>query len=65
LAKNNPKIYEFLKDKHLENLNRAHLTLAHTRSHGFNAVIDYGLWRHKNAPVELKALLYSDKMAAF
>ncbi|MCI42860.1 RNA ligase, partial [Trifolium medium] len=55
---------EFLKDKHLENLNRAHLTLAHT-SHGINAVADYGLWQHKNAPVELTALLYSDNMAAF
>ncbi|GAU14656.1 hypothetical protein TSUD_97200, partial [Trifolium subterraneum] len=65
LAKNNPKIDEFLKDKHLENLNRAHLTLAHTRSHGIDAVADYGLWRHKKAPVELTALFYSDKMAAF
>ncbi|CAJ2654356.1 unnamed protein product [Trifolium pratense] len=65
LAKNNPKIDEFLKDKHLENLNRAHLTLAHKRSHGIKAVADYGLWLHKKAPVELTALLYSDKMAAF
>jgi hypothetical protein len=65
LAKNNPEIDEFLKDKHLENLNRAHLTLAHTRSHGIKAVADYGMWLHKKAPVELTALLYSDKMAAF
>nr|XP_027191505.1 tRNA ligase 1 isoform X2 [Cicer arietinum] len=65
LAKNNPKIDTFLKDKHLENLNRAHLTLAHKRSHGIKAVADYGLWLHKMVPVELTALLFSDKMAAF
>ncbi|XP_050894247.1 tRNA ligase 1 isoform X2 [Lathyrus oleraceus] len=64
-AKNNPKIDAFLRDKHLENLNRAHLTLAHKRSHGIKAVADYGLWLHKEVPVELTALLFSDKMAAF
>lgn len=65
LAKNNPKIDEFFKDKNLDKLNRAHLTLAHKRSHGIKAVADYGLWLHKKAPVELMALLFSDKMAAF
>ncbi|KEH30066.1 RNA ligase, putative [Medicago truncatula] len=65
LAKNNPKIDEFFKDKNLDKLNRAHLTLAHKRSHGIKAVADYGLWLHKKAPVELTALLFSDKMAAF
>lgn len=65
LAKNNSKIDEFLKDKNLEKLNRAHLTLAHKRSHGIKAVADYGLWLHKTAPVELTALLFSDKVAAF
>lgn len=65
LAESNPKIDAFLKDKHLENLNRAHLTLAHKRSHGIKAVADYGLFLHKTVPVELTALLFSDKMAAF
>ncbi|RYR70338.1 hypothetical protein Ahy_A03g016836 [Arachis hypogaea] len=65
LAKKDPKIEAFLKDKKLENLNRAHLTLAHKRSHGIKAVADYGLFLHKKVPVELTALLYSDKMAAF
>lgn len=65
LATNNLKIDAFLRDKKLENLNRAHLTLAHKRSHGIKAVADYGLWLHKEVPVELTALLFSDKMAAF
>ena len=41
------------------------MTLAHKRSHGIKAVADYGLFLHKKVPVELTALLYSDKMAAF
>jgi len=65
LAESNPKIDAFLKDKHLENLNRAHLTLAHKRSHGIKAVADYGIYVNKKVPVELAALLFSDKMAAF
>ncbi|XP_057449031.1 tRNA ligase 1-like isoform X2 [Lotus japonicus] len=64
LAEKNPKIDAFLKGNHLENLNRAHLTLAHKRSHGIKAVADYGLWLHIKVPVELTALLLSDKMAA-
>ncbi|KAK7404678.1 hypothetical protein VNO78_05634 [Psophocarpus tetragonolobus] len=64
LTQSNPKIEVFLKDKHLENLNRAHLTLAHKRSHGIKAVADYGIYLNKKVPVELTALLFSDKMAA-
>ncbi|KAK7262359.1 hypothetical protein RJT34_29928 [Clitoria ternatea] len=64
LAQNNPKIDAFLKDKHLENMSRAHLTLAHKRSHGIKAVADYGIFEHKKVPVELTALFFSDKMAA-
>lgn len=65
MAENNPEIGAFLKDKHLDNLNRAHLTLAHKRGHGIKAVADYGSLLHKRVPVELTALLFSDKMAAF
>ncbi|RZB80035.1 tRNA ligase 1 isoform B [Glycine soja] len=65
LAQSNPKINEFLKDKRLENVNRAHLTLAHKRSHGIKAVADYGIYHNKKVPVELTALLFTDKMAAF
>ncbi|TKY67259.1 hypothetical protein E2542_SST10151 [Spatholobus suberectus] len=65
LAQSNPKIDVFLKDKHLENFNRAHLTLAHKRSHGIKAVADYGIYLNKEVPVELTALLFSDRTAAF
>ena len=65
LAEYDPWIDAFLKDKHLENLNWAHLTLAHKRSHGIKAVADYGLFLPKMVPVELTVLLFSDKMAAF
>ncbi|CAJ1979353.1 unnamed protein product [Sphenostylis stenocarpa] len=65
LADSNPKIDVFLKDKDFENLNRAHLTLAHMRSHGIKAVADYGIHLNKKVPVELRALLFSNKMAAF
>ncbi|KAI4334436.1 hypothetical protein L6164_019131 [Bauhinia variegata] len=65
LAENDPKIEAFIEEKHLENLTRAHVTLAHKRSHGIKAVADYSMFRHKKVPVDLTALLYSDKMAAF
>ncbi|KOM30891.1 hypothetical protein LR48_Vigan01g044600 [Vigna angularis] len=64
LAESNPKIDAFLKDKHLKNLNRAHVTLAHKRSHDIKVVADYGIYLNKKVPVELAALLFSNKMAA-
>ncbi|KAL4610249.1 hypothetical protein ACB092_08G037900 [Castanea dentata] len=66
LAENNPKVNAFLKDKDMvRSLNRAHVTLAHKRSHGVTAVAGYGLFLHQEIPVNLTALLFSDKMAAF
>ncbi|XP_050292566.1 tRNA ligase 1 [Quercus robur] len=66
LAENNPKVNAFLKDKDMvRSLNRAHVTLAHKRSHGVTAVAGYGLFLHQEVPVNLTALLFSDKMAAF
>lgn len=66
LAENNPKVNAFLKDKDIvRSLNRAHVTLAHKRSHGVTAVAGYGLFLHQEVPVNLTALLFSDKMAAF
>ncbi|KAF2321834.1 hypothetical protein GH714_003023 [Hevea brasiliensis] len=65
LAQKNPKVEAFLQDKHLEhNLKKTHLTLAHKRSHGVTAVASYGLFLNQNVPVELTALLFTDKMAA-
>ncbi|KAF2321845.1 hypothetical protein GH714_003057 [Hevea brasiliensis] len=52
-------------DKHLEhNLKKTHLTLAHKRSHGVTAVASYGMFLNQKVPVELTALLFTDKMAA-
>lgn len=65
LAQKNPKVEAFLQDKNMElNLKKAHLTLAHKKSHGVTAVASYGLFLNQKVPVELTALLFTDKMAA-
>ncbi|KAK9279399.1 hypothetical protein L1049_013078 [Liquidambar formosana] len=52
-------------DKHMENnLKKAHVTLAHKRSHGVTAVASYGMFLHREVPVDVTALLFSDQMAA-
>ncbi|KAA8544005.1 hypothetical protein F0562_021818 [Nyssa sinensis] len=66
LSEKNPKVEAFLKDKNMKtSLKRAHVTLAHKRSHGVTALASYGLFLHQNVPVDFTALLFSDKMAAF
>ncbi|PRQ36277.1 putative 2',3'-cyclic-nucleotide 3'-phosphodiesterase [Rosa chinensis] len=66
LAGKDSKVEAFLKDKNLENsINKAHVTLAHKRSHGVTAVANYGTFLHKQVPVDITALLFTDKMAAF
>ncbi|XP_077232996.1 tRNA ligase 1-like isoform X2 [Tasmannia lanceolata] len=65
LAECNPKANEFLKGKDMENsLKRAHVTLAHKRSHGVTAVASYGVFLDQQVPINLTALLFSDKTAA-
>ncbi|KAJ4978283.1 hypothetical protein NE237_009063 [Protea cynaroides] len=65
LAMKNPKVEAFLKDKDMENcLKKAHLTLAHKRSHGVTAVASYGMYLQQEVPVDFTALLFSDKLAA-
>ena len=65
LSGKNANVEAFLKDKHMENILReAHVTLAHKRGHGVTAVASYGLYLHRQVPVELTALLFTDKMAA-
>ncbi|KAJ4813012.1 RNA ligase isoform 1 [Rhynchospora pubera] len=65
LAEADPSAKNFLKDKELQNnLKKAHVTLAHKRSHGVAAVASYGIYLHQNVPVEFTALLFSDKAAA-
>ncbi|GFQ02089.1 hypothetical protein PHJA_002352800 [Phtheirospermum japonicum] len=65
LGQKDPRVEGFLKDKNLKSsFTKAHLTLAHKRSHGVTAVASYGSHVHQNVPVDMVALLFSDKMAA-
>nr|XP_029120792.1 tRNA ligase 1 isoform X2 [Elaeis guineensis] len=65
LAKKDPKVKAFLEDKNMENnLRKAHVTLAHKRSHGVTAVASFGVFLQQNVPVDFTALLFSDKLAA-
>ncbi|KAF6134724.1 hypothetical protein GIB67_002125 [Kingdonia uniflora] len=66
LAQKNPKVEGLLKDKDMQNsLKKAHVTLAHKRSHGVPAVASYGAYLQRDVPVGLTALLFSDQSAAF
>ncbi|KAH7661897.1 tRNA ligase phosphodiesterase domain-containing protein [Dioscorea alata] len=65
ITEKEPKVKDFLRDKDLENnLRKAHVTLAHKRSHGVTAVASYGIFEKQNVPVDVTALLFSDKSAA-
>ena len=65
-SRSHPEIEAFLEDKHLtDQLRKAHVTLAHKRSHGVTAVANYGQFLNREVPVEMTALLFSDKLAAF
>ncbi|KAL0920411.1 hypothetical protein M5K25_009547 [Dendrobium thyrsiflorum] len=65
LADKESEVRAFLKDKELENnLTKAHVTLAHKRSHGVTAVATYGVYQQQKVPVEFVALLFSDNLAA-
>lgn len=63
--KSDPKANLVLGQKHFDHLAKAHVTLAHKRSHGVVAVANYGSFLHKQVPVSLTSLLYTDQMAAF
>ncbi|KAJ0710317.1 putative tRNA ligase 1 [Helianthus annuus] len=58
---NNPKVKTFIENN---NLQKAHITLAHKRSHGVTAVANYGRFVNQKVPVDVTALLLSDKLAA-
>lgn len=65
MGEKNPNVEAFFKDKNTAiSLKKAHLTLAHKRSHGVIAVANYGSVLHQNVPVEMTALYFSDKLAA-
>ncbi|KAG6523285.1 hypothetical protein ZIOFF_013141 [Zingiber officinale] len=59
------KAKAFIEGKNLANsLMKAHVTLAHKRSHGVTSVASYGVFLKQNVPVDFTALLFSDKLAA-
>ncbi|XP_020676662.1 tRNA ligase 1 [Dendrobium catenatum] len=65
LAEKESEVQVFLKDKELENnLTKAHVTLAHKRSHGVTSVASYGAYQQQKVPIEFTALLFSDNLAA-
>ncbi|PKI62582.1 hypothetical protein CRG98_017004, partial [Punica granatum] len=66
LSGKNAMVEAFLKDKDMESsLRKAHITLAHKRSHGVTAVANYGHFVNRQVPIDVTALLYNPNMAAF
>ncbi|XP_073022278.1 LOW QUALITY PROTEIN: tRNA ligase 1-like [Primulina eburnea] len=60
-----PKMEEILNTMNLKSsLTKAHVTLAHKRSHGVTAVASYGPYLNQNVPVNITALFFSDRSAA-
>ncbi|EPS61908.1 hypothetical protein M569_12883, partial [Genlisea aurea] len=65
LSSKHPGVGDFLRDKNMKTgLARAHLTLAHKRSHGVAAVSSYGQYLNRGVPVNISGLVYSEKLAA-
>lgn len=65
VAEKDIAVNSFLNEIKLEdNLNKAHITLAHKRGHGVSAVASYGIYQHQEVPVSFNALYYTDNMAA-
>lgn len=65
VASKDQKTKEFLEASHLEDtLQKAHVTLAHKRSHGVTAVASYSIYHEQKVPVDFTAIFFTDKMAA-
>lgn len=65
ISEKEPKVKTFLENKNMESiLTKAHITLAHKRSHGITAVANYGRFVDQVVPVDVTALVFSDKVAA-
>lgn len=65
ISEKEPRLKMFLENKNMEeNLKRAHVTLAHKRAHGVTAVANYGQFVNQKVPVDVGAVLFSDKLAA-
>ncbi|XP_030506029.2 tRNA ligase 1 [Cannabis sativa] len=65
ILEKHPEAKAILGNNLLKNLMKAHVTLAHKRSHGVTAVANYGIFLNKEVPVKFSALLFTDNMAAF
>ncbi|CAI9105205.1 OLC1v1004078C1 [Oldenlandia corymbosa var. corymbosa] len=66
LAEKDPNVHAFFEVKSIkDSLTKAHITLAHKRSHGVATVASYGSLVNEKVPVVLTALLFTEKMAAF
>ncbi|XP_071701268.1 tRNA ligase 1 [Rutidosis leptorrhynchoides] len=65
VSTNSPKVKTFLENKNIENnLKKAHITLAHKKSHGVTTVANYGRFVNQEVPVDVTALFFSDQLAA-
>ncbi|KAI3687795.1 hypothetical protein L1987_81498 [Smallanthus sonchifolius] len=64
ISENDPKVKTFIENNVRNNLEKAHVTLAHKRSHGVTAVANYGRFVNQKVPVDVTTLLFSDKLAA-
>ncbi|VFQ98103.1 unnamed protein product [Cuscuta campestris] len=65
VSKKDSKAQAFLKDKNLESrLQRAHVTLAHKGSHSVSALASYAPFVDQQVPVQMTALLFSERVAA-
>ncbi|XP_031100261.1 tRNA ligase 1 isoform X1 [Ipomoea triloba] len=65
LGKKDSEAGSFLKDKNLESrLQKAHVTLAHKGSHSVAALASFAPFLHQQVPVEITALLFSERVAA-
>ncbi|KAL2651085.1 hypothetical protein R1flu_019213 [Riccia fluitans] len=65
ISAQNPQVHNYLNGKSWkENLGKAHITLAHKHAHGVAAVSAYGSFRGSPAPVQVTALVFSDKLCA-
>ncbi|KAH9622860.1 hypothetical protein KSS87_012910 [Heliosperma pusillum] len=62
---NHPEIEAFFRNRNLaDSLTKAHVTLAHKRSHGVITVANYSQYLDRDVDVQFTAFLWSESMAA-
>lgn len=66
VAQSNSVVQNYIADKIVEKgIPAAHVTLAHKRAHGVAAVASYGEVQGARVPIQLTAILFSEKLCAF